>query len=105
MSGTGSKADPTNVRDNPALHRFELVLDGFTAFAEYKREPGTITFVHTVVPDELGGRGVGSALARGALDLVRKTGEKVIAKCPFIAAFIKKNPPYQDLLAAPSSLG
>ena len=104
MSDTGAKADPANVRDNPALHRFELLLDGHTAFAEYKRAPGEITFVHTVVPDTLGGRGVGSALARGALDQVRKTGEKVIAQCPFIAGFIKKNKPYQDLLLDPASL-
>jgi predicted GNAT family acetyltransferase len=55
------------------------------------------------VPDALGGRGVGSALARGVLDQVRKTGEKVIAKCPFIAAFIQKNKPYQDLLLDPAS--
>ena len=104
MSDGGAKADPANVRDNPALHRFELLLDGHTAFAEYTRSPGEITFVHTLVPDALGGRGVGSALARGALDQVRKTGEKVIAKCPFIAAFIKKNKPYQDLLLDPASL-
>jgi len=103
MSDTSTKADPANVHDNQALHRFELVLDGHTAFAEYKREPGKITFTHTVVPDALGGRGVGSALARGALDQVRKTGEKVIAKCPFVAAFIKKNQPYQDLLLDPNS--
>ena len=99
-----AKAEPSQVRDNPARHRFELTLGDHTAFAEYKRAPGTITFVHTVVPDELGGRGVGSALARGALDQVRKTGEKVIAQCPFVAAFIRKNTPYQDLLADPSSL-
>ena len=104
MNEPGAKADAAQVRDNPALHRFELMLGGHTAFAEYKREPGTITFVHTVVPDELGGRGVGSALARGALDQVRRRGEKVIAKCPFIAAFIKKNTPYQDLLADPTPL-
>lgn len=106
MSDAGKKpgASPDQVHDNPAQRRFELVLDGITAFAEYKREPGRITFVHTVVPDALGGRGVGSALARGALDLVRKTGEKVIAECPFIAAFIRKNKDYQSLLADPSAL-
>lgn len=103
-AGTRASADPEQVHDNPAQHRFELVLDGVTAFAEYKREPGKITFTHTVVPYALGGRGVGSALARGALDHVRETGEKVIAQCPFIAGFIRKNKPYQDLLLDPASL-
>ncbi len=92
------------VRDNPKEHRFELVVDGVTAFAEYKRAPGRITFVHTVVPDSLGGRGVGSALARGALELVRATGEKVVAECPFIAGFIRKHEAYRSLLADPTSV-
>jgi len=87
------------VRDNPKLHRFELELDGVTAFTAYKREKGVITFVHTEVPESLSGRGVGSTLARGALDLVRERGDRVVAQCPFIAAFIKKNAVYQDLLA------
>ena len=86
------------VHDNPALHRFELEVGGVVAFSEYHRANGVVTFIHTEVPEELGGKGVGSALAGGALDLVRARGEKVIAKCPFIAAFIGKHPAYQDLL-------
>lgn len=87
------------VRDNEAQHRFELEIDGHTAIAAYSLAPGVITFTHTEVPKELGGRGVGSKLASGALDQVRARGLKVVAKCPFIAAFIQKNASYQDLLA------
>lgn len=88
----------SEVHDNPAKHRYELDVDGVTAFSVYKREPGVITFIHTEVPDALAGKGVGSKLARGALDDVRAKGEKVIAQCPFIAAFIGKHAAYQDLL-------
>ena len=87
------------VRDNPARHRFELNVDGHVAVAVYERGEGVITFTHTEVPKELGGRGVGSALAKGALDQVRSQGLKVVAKCPFIAGYIRKNAEYQDLLA------
>ncbi|MBN9062543.1 MAG: N-acetyltransferase [Rhizobiales bacterium 65-9] len=89
----------TSVRDNSAAARFELDSEGHTAFAEYRLAGDVITFTHTVVPKELGGKGVGSALARGALDQVRARGLKVVAQCPFIAAFIKKNEDYADLLA------
>jgi predicted GNAT family acetyltransferase len=89
----------SEVRDNEAKHRFELEVGGITAFSEYARKPGVVTFIHTEVPEALAGKGVGSKLARGALDLVRARGEKVVAKCPFIAAFLKKHPEYQDLLA------
>ena len=91
---------PNDVKDNPAKSRFELEVEGHTAVAVYKLEPGVITFVHTLVPDALAGKGVGSALARGALDLVRARGLKVVAQCPFIAGYIGKHPEYQDLLKA-----
>lgn len=86
------------VTDNTSLHRFELAVDGHIAFAEYTRASDIITFVHTVVPPELAGKGVGSQLARGALDAVRAQGLKVVAQCPFIAAYIAKHAVYQDLL-------
>ena len=71
-----------------------------TAISEmtYKSTDGVITFVHTEVPPELGGRGIASKLIRGALDQVRADGLKVIAQCPFVKAFIEKNAAYQDLL-------
>jgi predicted GNAT family acetyltransferase len=87
------------VRNNEARKRFELEIDGHDAVAAYDLAPGVITFTHTVVPKELGGRGVGSTLARGALDQARAKSLKVVAKCPFIAAFIQKHAEYQDLLA------
>lgn len=87
------------VTNNEAAHRFETEVEGHLAIAVYKLAPGVITFVHTEVPKELAGKGVGSTLARGALDQTRAKGLKVVAQCPFIAAFIKKNAEYQDLLA------
>jgi uncharacterized protein len=89
----------SDVRDNPSRHRFELEVDGHVAFTTYKIEGSIITFIHTEVPKELGGRGVGTGLARGALDAVRARGLKVIAKCPFIAAFMKKHKEFDDLKA------
>ena len=89
---------PDEVRDNTELHRFELALDDRTAFSQYKLAPGTIIFMHTEVPKELEGHGIGSRLVRGELDVARARGLKVVARCPFVAAYIKKHPEYQDLL-------
>lgn len=88
------------VIDNTADHRFELVVGGHLAAAYYRRDGDVITFVHTEVPPELGGRGVGSRLVAGALDQVRAKGWKVIADCPFVKAYIGKHAEYQDLLQA-----
>jgi uncharacterized protein len=86
------------VRDNAAQHRFELDADGHTAALYYRLEPGVITLVHTEVPPELGGRGVGSTLVRGALAAIRARGLKVVATCPFVAGYMGKHPEFNDLL-------
>ncbi|SDS16534.1 GNAT family N-acetyltransferase [Bradyrhizobium canariense] len=88
----------SEVTDNTTQHRFELAVDGHIAASYYKIADGVITFVHTEVPPELGGKGIGSKLIKAALDQVRSDGLKVIAQCPFVKAFIDKNPAYQDLL-------
>jgi predicted GNAT family acetyltransferase len=87
------------VRDNPARHRYELEVEGHVALAEYGLAAGVITFVHTVVPKELAGRGVGSTLARGALEDVRRRGLEVVAQCPFIKGFMDKHAEFNDLRA------
>jgi uncharacterized protein len=89
---------PQEVRDNSTNARYELAIDGITAFVTYLRSPGFVTLVHTEVPPALSGHGVGSALARFALDAARANGDKVIVKCSFIAAFVKQHPEYQDLV-------
>jgi predicted GNAT family acetyltransferase len=89
----------TAVRNNTAQHRYELDIDGTTAFTEYTLGPGMITLRHTEVPKGAAGRGVGSALARGVLQAVRAQGLKVIPRCPFIARYIRKHREFQDLLA------
>ncbi|HEY4922162.1 MAG TPA: GNAT family N-acetyltransferase [Xanthobacteraceae bacterium] len=87
-----------DIRDNTAQHRFELDADGGTAVMYYRLEPGVITLMHTEVPPELGGQGIGSALVRGVLELVRTRGLKVVAKCPFVAAYMGRHPEYNDLV-------
>jgi predicted GNAT family acetyltransferase len=86
------------VNNNSEKHRFELEVDGHLGAAYYERSGNVITFEHTEVPAELGGKGVGSRLVRGALDQVRAEGLQVVAQCPFVKAWIGKNPAYADLL-------
>ena len=87
-----------DVVNNPAQHRYEIVVDGYLAATYYKLSDGVITFIHTEVPKELSGKGVGSQLIKGALDQVRAEGLKVIPQCPFVKAYIDKHGEYADLL-------
>ena len=69
----------------PARHRFEMDLDGGVAYSNYRRDGNVLTILHTEVPAALNGRGIGSALARGILDLARAQGLKVVPVCPFVS--------------------
>jgi uncharacterized protein len=70
------------ISNNAAQHRFELEVEGHIAAGD------VITFEHTEVPAELGGKGIGSKLVKGALDQVRAEGLKVVAQCPFVKGWI-----------------
>jgi predicted GNAT family acetyltransferase len=86
-------------RDNEGRNRFDLNVDDTIAFVTYRKSPGVITLVHTEVPPELGGRGIGSKLGRATLDAVRAQGRKLSVECDFIRSFMTKYPEYDDLLA------
>lgn len=89
----------TDVSRNEAETRYELVVDGRTAIAEYRMRDGAAVFDHTVVPPELEGQGVGSRLVKAALDDTRARGLRVVPACSFVAAYIKRHPEYRDLIA------
>ncbi len=91
-------SDNITVVDNSAAHRFEVELEGKTAFAEYRVEDERMTLPHTLVPPEFEGRGVASALARHAFNHAREKGLTVIPSCPFMAAWVKKHPEFQGLV-------
>ena len=88
----------TDVIDNPREHRFELPVGDALAVAYYKDEDGRIALLHTEVPQELSGRGIGSKLAHGVFEALRARGSRVVAKCPFMAAYAGRHPEYAGML-------
>ena len=88
----------TMVRDNKAQSRFELDVEGGTAFANYRLTPSTVIITHTETPRALRGRGIASRLIEGALELIRADGRKVIAGCGFVVDFLREHPEYGDMV-------
>lgn len=84
------------VTDNVELQRFEAHLDGKLAgFAEYQLTDALVVFTHTEVDPSFEGNGVGSALARFALEQLRSDGvRKALPVCPFIKGWIQRHPEY-----------
>ncbi|ELA08084.1 acetyltransferase-like protein [Moraxella macacae 0408225] len=79
--------------------RFETTINGHTAFLSYEKvNENTLNYNHTIVPYALGGRGVGKALAKFALDYACDHNFKIIPSCSFVKYFLTKNPEYADLV-------
>ncbi|GEM_PF-296802 len=81
-----------DIKMNTDRHRFELEAEGRVAFTAYRESEGAIEFVHTVVPPELEGKGIGSALAKHVLGYAKDKGLKAIVTCPFIKTWLAKHP-------------
>lgn len=87
------------VRDNKVKSRFELDVEGMVAFANYRLTPAAVIITHTETPSALRGRGIASGLIRGALEMIRADGLKVVAGCAFVADYLGKHPEFADLVA------
>lgn len=102
MNNSGAGAPPPNqVRDNAALSRFELELEGAVAVLDYTRRGQVLALNHAGVPAAFEGRGVGSRLVAGALALIRARDERVLPRCSFVVAYMHRHPEFDDLRAAP----
>lgn len=86
------------VVNNPDARRFEVSLNGKLAKIQYLLTNHLIVFTHTEVPPEFEGMGIAGKMAKVALDYARDAGIQVQPLCPFIAAYIRRHPEYQELV-------
>jgi uncharacterized protein len=88
------------VTNNASRERYELRADGAVlGFAAYRlRHDGAVVFTHTEIDEAYEGRGLGSRLARGALEDLQAAGRAVVPRCPFIKGYIDRHPEFQDLI-------
>lgn len=87
----------TAIKHNSERHRFEILIDGVTGYIEYEESGDEIDFTHTIVPSEIGGRGIGTDLVKYALAYARVEHLKVIPSCSFVESMIQNNEVYKDL--------
>jgi len=87
-----------HIQHNEKMHRFDIQLNGQTAYMSYRLSADLIEYDHTIVPPALGGQGLGTELVKYGLAYARVQHLKVIPSCPFVAALMKKHTVYQDLL-------
>jgi predicted GNAT family acetyltransferase len=83
--------DP-QVTDHVEAHRFELTIDGHTAELVYALKGDRLVLIHTGVPDELEGHGVGGRLVRAALARAEREDLTIVPNCPFARAWLERHP-------------
>ena len=86
------------VKHLPSESRFEVDLDGMSAYLDYHLSGNVINLFHAYTPPEFRGKGIAAAVAKFALDYARANNLKVIPQCPYVKDYVSKHKEYQDLV-------
>ena len=99
-----------DVSDNPGQNRFELRLNGdlvgilgyydFESGKSRVGRPVVVSFMHTVITEDFGHRGLAAMMVRGALHRARAYGWKVKPVCSYVQRYLAENPGYGDVVIA-----
>jgi len=85
-------SDDIQVVDLPAESRLVVRANGAEAELVYRMNGNRMVLVHTGVPDELGGRGVGGRLVIAAISRAGAEGLTLVPWCPFARRWLQEHP-------------
>ena len=100
----------TAVTNNRDQNRFELRLNGdlvgilgYFEVGQYGQGPNRqpiIGFMHTVITEDFGHRGLARALVEASLEAARDNGWKVRPVCSYVQRFLAGTTEFDDVIAA-----
>src|SRR5215471_10736508 len=79
------------VTENAAEHRFELTVDGQTAFLQYQRTQQTFSIIHTEVPESIRGHHVADRLVEAAIAAAHASHLRLVVICPFARTYMRRH--------------
>ena len=90
------------ISDVPAERRYEARIEGALAgWVDYGRVGNRLVAIHTEVPPEFGGRGIGNALVRHVIADVRAAGGSITPRCPLFVTWFERHPEDRDIVRKP----
>ena len=78
------------IKHDEALCRFEIEVDGYTAYVKYRIVDHALDIVSTVVPREIGGRGIAGKLVEEAYRYAVACGYERKATCSYAEAWLER---------------
>lgn len=88
----GLVSDTPRITDAQSSARLELTADGHLAELLYRRNGNRLVLLHTSVPAELEGRGIGGQLVSAAVDKAAADGLIIVPLCPFARDWLERHP-------------
>ena len=79
--------------------RFVTQAEGHAARLDYIQDEGRLTITHTIVPPEIGGRGIAGQLMQALIADARAQGFRIVPECSYVVAQFRRHPEWADLLA------
>jgi predicted GNAT family acetyltransferase len=80
------------ITDNRAQSRFELAGQDGLAELIYRRRANRLVVVHTEVPEQLEGHGIGGLLVKAAVGRAASEGLTIVPLCPFARSWLERHP-------------
>ena len=87
---------------NAGTHRYELVVDGYVAFIDYKQKEDVVYLIHTEVPEEVAGRGIAAELVLMTLQHLDSHQHQLVPRCPYVQSYLQRHPEWQRLVKSTS---
>lgn len=83
---------------NVEKKRFEIEVNGYFAFIDYRETDNQISLIHTEAEPELAGTGAAAAVVEKTLHYIEENTKKLLPFCPYVFAYIKKNPEWKRIV-------
>lgn len=91
--------DDFEVRHVPERARYEMWKgETLVGFSDTRVQGDRALLPHVEIDPSFGGQGLGTRLVKESLDDLRRKGLKIVPICPFVGAFLRRNPEYGDLV-------
>ncbi len=87
-----------DIKHDKKNSRFTLDINGELAKVEYRLKDNKMHLVHSIVPYNLRGKGIGRVLVEKAFEKLTKEGYKAVAVCSFVKAVARRSDKWSQII-------